>query len=63
MIAEEKFFALKEDMSKYQYYQWIKTDKAGTVSEYRDVCVDHDGGVFIEFMDGSRCNIEATRHN
>jgi len=56
--TEERLFALKEDLSRYQFYQWLKGEHAGVVSEYRDVCIEHDGAVFVEFMDGRRCNVE-----
>jgi len=56
MINSEEIERLKERLSGYAKYQWIKGEHAGNITEFCNVCVENDGMVWIEFMDGSRIN-------
>jgi hypothetical protein len=58
MISAEKIESLKEYLSKFAKYQWLKTERAGTITEFLNVAVEQDGSVMVEFMDGSRIKYE-----
>ena len=58
MIASERIEELKEHLSGYSKYQWLKTERAGTITEFLNVAIEQDGSVMVEFMDGSRCKYE-----
>lgn len=58
MIAADKIEELKDRLSGYAKYQWLKTERAGTVTEFLNVAIEQDGSVMVEFMDGSRCKYE-----
>ena len=47
---------IRASLTKYNSFQWIKGDKVGMVTSLKDV-VDDNGIVFVEFTDGSRCNM------
>lgn len=56
MINSEEIERLKDRLSGYAKYQWIKGENAGNITEFCNVCVENDGMVWIEFMDGTRIN-------
>lgn len=58
MIASEKIEELKEYLSGYSKYQWLKSERAGNITEFLNVAIEQDGSVMVEFMDGSRCKYE-----
>lgn len=58
MISSEKIEELKGYLSGFSKYQWLKTERAGTVTEFLNVAVEQDGALWIEFMDGSRIKYE-----
>jgi hypothetical protein len=58
MISSEKIEQLKEHLSSYSKYQWLKTERAGTITEFLNVSIEQDGAVWIDFMDGSRIKYE-----
>lgn len=51
----EKIESLRTELSEVPKFQWIKTERLGEISYYKDV-VDVNGTVFVEFNDGSRVN-------
>lgn len=55
MVAELQ--ALREELSKFKHYQWLKTERQGNKTEFSDVVVDGEN-IFAEFTDGSRLNVE-----
>lgn len=58
MISAEKIESLKEHLSKFSKYQWLKTERAGTITEFMNIAIETDGSVMVEFADGSRCKYE-----
>lgn len=58
MIAADKIEELKDRLSGYAKYQWLKTERAGQITEFLNVAIEQDGSVMVEFMDGSRCKYE-----
>jgi hypothetical protein len=48
---------IKDALSKYSKFQWIKTENQGNVVEFKDV-VESGNSIFVEFTDGSRCNYD-----
>jgi hypothetical protein len=58
MISSEKIEELKEKLSSYSKYQWLKSERAGTITEFLNVAVEQDGAIWVEFMDGSRIKYE-----
>lgn len=52
-MTEQDLLPLREELSKVPKFQWIKTDKVGRVTEFKDVVLVNDM-VLIEFKDGSR---------
>ena len=55
MVAELQI--LKEELQKFKYYQWLKTERIGNVTEFKDIVADGEM-LFVEFADGSRINAE-----
>jgi hypothetical protein len=55
MVAELQI--LREELQKFKYYQWTKTERLGMVTEFKDI-VSEGEMIFIEFADGSRINAE-----
>lgn len=47
----------KEELSVVPKFQWVKSDKAGTISYYKDV-VFFNSMILVEFTDGSRVNYD-----
>lgn len=58
MISSEKIEQLKEHLAGYSKYQWLKTERAGSITEFLNVSIEQDGAVWIDFMDGSRIKYE-----
>lgn len=58
MISSEKIEELREYLSGFSKYQWLKSERAGTITEFLNVAVEQDGAVWVEFMDGSRIKYE-----
>lgn len=56
MIDADKLEKIKEYLSGFSKYQWITTERAGTVTEFFNLAIEHDGQLMVEFVDGSRCN-------
>jgi hypothetical protein len=54
MISSEKVEELKGYLSSFSKYQWLKTERAGTITEFLNVAIEQDGALWVEFMDGSR---------
>ena len=52
-MTEQDLMPLREELSKIPKFQWVKTDKAGRVTEFRDVVLVNDM-ILVEFTDGSR---------
>lgn len=55
MVAELQI--LKEELQKFKYYQWLKTERIGNTTEFKDIVADGEM-LFVEFTDGSRINAE-----
>ena len=58
MISADKIESLKEYLSKFSKYQWLKTERAGTITEFFNVSIAQDGAVMVEFVDGSQIKYE-----
>lgn len=58
MISADKIEELKSHLSGFSKYQWLKTERAGAITEFLNVAVEQDGSVMVEFADGSRCKYE-----
>lgn len=58
MIAADKIESLKEHLAGFAKYQWLKTERAGTITEFLNVAIEQDGAMWVEFMDGSRIKYE-----
>lgn len=57
MINADQLTSIRDGLSKFKEFQWIKGDSVGEVCLLKDV-VQADGGiVFVEFTNGSRCNM------
>lgn len=56
-MTQEQLDEIKTQLSKYEAFQWIKTENAGMVTRLSDVVFD-GGIIFVEFVDGSRCNYQ-----
>lgn len=54
-MTPEQLQSLRETLSATPLYQWVKTERAGTVCRFQDVMED-DGLLFVGFDDGSRVN-------
>ena len=57
MMTDEQLAAYKMELSNVPKFQWLKTDKAGQVTYYKDV-VSVNNMVLVEFTDGSRVNYD-----
>ena len=54
-MSPEQLQGIKDSLSKYQKFQWIKSERMGIVTELKDVVFD-GGIIYVEFADGSRIN-------
>ena len=54
MVAELQ--TLREELSKFKYYQWLKSERQGNRTAFKDVVIDGDE-IYAEFEDGSRLNV------
>ena len=54
MIESDKLEDLKQKLSSYSTYQWVKGDLAGAVTQFLNCAIEQDGTLMVEFMDGSR---------
>ena len=54
-MTPEQLQSLRETLSAVPVYQWVKTERTGTVCHFQDITED-DGLLFVEFSDGSRVN-------
>ncbi len=46
---------IKEQLSKFKKYQWVKSERLGSITEFKDVVFENDN-IWVEFVDGSRIN-------
>lgn len=53
VMTEEQLAPLREELAAVPKFQWVKTDKAGRVTEFKDVVVVN-GMILVEFTDGTR---------
>jgi len=58
MISADKIEDLKAYLSGFSKYQWLKSERAGAITEFLNVAIEQDGSVMVEFADGSRCKYE-----
>jgi hypothetical protein len=57
MMTDEQLAVYKMELSNVPKFQWLKTDKAGQVTYYKDV-ISVNNMVLVEFTDGSRVNYD-----
>ena len=56
-MTPEQLQELHDSLAKYQGFQWLKSERRGQKTNLKNVT--EDGGiVWIEFSDGSRCNLD-----
>src|SRR3989304_4043421 len=55
MVANAHVQDIKDSLSKYTKFQWVKSERVGTITELKDVVQEGDT-VWVEFADGSRIN-------
>lgn len=53
VMTEQDLMPLREELSQVPKFQWVKTDKAGRVTQFKDVVLVKDM-ILVEFTDGSR---------
>lgn len=58
MISADKIENIKDHLSKFSKYQWLKTERAGTITEFLNLAIEQDGSLMVEFADGSRIKYE-----
>jgi hypothetical protein len=56
-MTEAYLANINEELSNIPKFQWIKTDRAGTISYFKSI-IAMDETVFVEFKDGSRIKYE-----
>lgn len=57
MMTDEQLAVYKMELANVPKFQWLKTDKAGQVTYYKDV-ISVNNMVLVEFTDGSRVNYD-----
>ncbi len=57
MTSPEELQSIKDHLSKYKSFQWIKTERVGQVTHLKDV-VELDGVIYVEFTNDSRVNYD-----
>lgn len=56
-MSPEQLVPFREELSAVPKFQWVKTDRAGKVTQFKDV-VYQNNMVLVEFTDGSRVNYD-----
>lgn len=56
-MTEEQLIPYWEELSAVPKFQWVKTDKAGQVCEFKGVS-HQNGMILVEFTDGTRVNYD-----
>lgn len=54
-MTQEQLQSIHEELSRKPLYQWLKTDRQGSLCRYSDI-VESEGVIFVNFQDGSRIN-------
>lgn len=55
-MSPEQIAEIKEGLTRYKEFQWVKGENIGSVTYLKDV-IEEDGIVFVTFTDNNRCNI------